>query len=114
HTIKVDNPGTDWISIASYVFTNIGSPLNVYVLRSADKTKAAGWMHNKDHNYQYLLDHSSMLPPPVNGATLHMPGMANGSYEVIFFNCYSGMAEDTVIATASDDTLRIALPSVNR
>jgi len=110
HTIKVDNLGTDWISISSYTFTNIGSALNTYILKSADSKKSAGWVHNKKYNWQYVKDNGA--PPIVSGASVIIPGMQNGSYMVQLTNCTSGASLGTVNATASGGNLVIPLPAI--
>lgn len=106
-TIKVDNLGLDWISIANYIFTNIGSPLNTYMLKSADSKKIAGWIHNKKYNWQ-----TSASSVPVNGATLAVPAAENGTYSVQFINCETGASVSTATATATGGTLSVALPTV--
>lgn len=110
HTIKVDNLGLDWITISNYTFTNIGSPLNTYFLKSADSKKIAGWVHNKKYNWQYVKD--TGVPAAINGATLTIPTMENGSYMVQFINCNTGAVISTINATASGNNLVISLPAV--
>ncbi len=110
HTIKADNLGTDWISISNYTFTNIGSALNTYILKTADSSKAAGWAHNKKYNWQYVKD--SGIPAIVNGASLSIPGMKNGSYMVQFSDCSTGAVTGSASATASGNNLVIPLPSI--
>jgi Domain of unknown function (DUF5060)/Secretion system C-terminal sorting domain len=110
HTIKADNLGTDWISIANYTFTNIGSALNTYILKSADSSKAAGWVHNKKYNWQYVKDNG--VPATVTGTTLTIPGMRNGLYTVQFTDCTTGMVTGTATATAASNGLVITLPSI--
>lgn len=110
HTIKVDNLGTDWISISNYTFTNIGSPINTYLLKSADSSKLTGWVHNKRYNWQYVKDNG--MPASVSGATLTIPGMRNGAYMVQFTDCSTGAVTTTASATASSNNLVITLPSV--
>ncbi|HEY6504043.1 MAG TPA: DUF5060 domain-containing protein [Chitinophagaceae bacterium] len=110
HTIKADNLGTDWINIANYTFTNIGSPLNTYILKSADSSKAAGWVHNKKYNWQYVKDNG--VPTAVSGATVIIHGMRNGSYMVQFTDCTTGMVTGTATATTVSNNLVITLPSI--
>jgi hypothetical protein len=110
HTIKADNLGTDWINISNYTFTNIGSPINSYILKSADSAKAAGWVHNKKYNWQHVKDNGA--PAVVSGTTLTIPGMKNGSYMVQFTNCITGMTMSTASATASSNNLVIVLPAI--
>jgi len=111
HSIKVDNLGTDWISISNYTFTNIAPPLENFVLRSADKNSAAGWLLNKKYNWQYLHDNGT-TPPPVNGASVHISNMNNGNYTVNFYSCSTGNITSTINATATNNNLVISLPSI--
>jgi hypothetical protein len=109
-TIKVDNLGLDWISIANYTFTNIGSPLNTYILKSADAKKIAGWVHNKKYNWQDVKDVG--VPAVVSGAALSVPAMENGTYSVQFINCSTGAGVSTTTATATGGILSIPAPAV--
>lgn len=110
HVIKVDNLGTDWTTISNYTFTNIGSPLTAYVLRSADNYKAAGWLLNSKYNWQYVKDNG--VPAAISSATLTIPGMENGSYMVQFTDCNTGSLISSTSATATGNNLSISLPSV--
>ena len=89
HTIKVDNPGTDWIEIAEYVFEKIGSTVQAFVLRSAGKTKSAGWLHHKEYNWQYIKNNGAP-PAPISGVTVTVPGMAPGPYVLKWWHCGTG------------------------
>ncbi|MEN9570186.1 MAG: hypothetical protein RL172_1417 [Bacteroidota bacterium] len=110
HTIKVDNLGTDWILISSYVFTNLGSPLNTYVLKSTDSLQAAGWVHNKNYNWQYVKD--SGIPAAVSGATLTLTGVSNGGYTVKWYECTNGTQLSSSTVTAAGNSLQLACPVV--
>lgn len=110
HTIKVDNLGTDWVSISAYTFTNVGSALNTYVLKSADSKQMAAWVHNKRYNWQYV--RSSGVPAAVNGASLIVPNMENGSYQVRFTDCSTGALVSTINAVAFNNNLGIPLPAI--
>jgi Domain of unknown function (DUF5060)/Secretion system C-terminal sorting domain len=109
-TIKVDNLGLDWVTISNYTFVNIGPPLNTYFLKSTDSKKAAGWVHNKKYNWQYVKDNG--MPSAITGATLTIPNMENGSYMVRFTDCNTGAVIGNANATASGNNLAIPLPTV--
>ena len=110
HTIRVDNLGFDWISIGQYIFSPIASPLDTYFLKSADSTKAAGWVHNKRYNWKYV--QAKGLPAGVAGATLVIPGIKDGTYSVNFTDCETGASAGSLIATATRGSLTIPLPHV--
>jgi hypothetical protein len=110
HTIKVDNAGTDWIQVNNYTFTNIGSPVNAYVLKSQDQLRVAGWIHNKRYNWQEL--RNAGVPPAVNGASLTINGVNNGSYQVKWYDCISGNELSTTSVIVTNGSLQLACPSL--
>jgi hypothetical protein len=111
HTIKVDNAGGDWYTVAGYTFTNMGSPLNTYLLKSADNRRVAGWVHNKKYNW---VDAAPGIAPPapISGATLSVPALANGIYEVKWFECTNGTVQSTMSAVAAGGILNMNVPDV--
>lgn len=112
HTIAVDNLGGDWFRVASYTFTNVGSPLNTYVLKSADNRKFSGWIHNKKYNW---IDAGPSGAPPaaVTGATITLTGIVDGAYEVKWYECLNGTVVSTVGVTASGGSVTLNIPNVN-
>lgn len=118
HTIKVDNLGGDWAMVSRYMFLNAIGPLNTYVLKSADSTKAAGYVLNSRYNWQYFQDHGDTAPPAVSGFNLSVPGLQNGTYTVNFYSCAPAathtVAQPSSTATASvtNGTLTFDLPTV--
>ena len=113
HAIKVDNLGTDWISVSNYVFTNLGSPVSVYALRSSDAAKAAGYIINNNYNWKYLQTSGGVAPAAINGASLQLTGMHNGNYKVDFYSCSTGLLLSSLNATASSGSLNFPLPPVS-
>ncbi|MEO7309481.1 MAG: T9SS type A sorting domain-containing protein [Chitinophagaceae bacterium] len=110
HTIKVDNLGTDWITISAYTFTNIGSPFNTYILKSADSYRASGWIHNKNYNWQHLKNTGT--PATINDGFITIPNLQNGTYTITFYNCSTGLASGTASVPVINGSLSFALPSV--
>lgn len=111
HSIKVDNAGGDWYTISSYTFTNLGKPLNTYLLKSADKKRMSGWVHNKKYNW---IDAGPGKPVPaaISGATVSIPDMANGSYEVKWFECLNGTVIQSSMVQVINGTLSVPIPNV--
>lgn len=113
HDIKVDNLGIDWVNISGYVFTNIGSPLGTYVLRSANNFKAAGWVLNNQYNWQYLKNNGNIAPPAVQGSTMVIPGMQNGTYTVRFYSPSTGALLNSAAVAVTTGQLSIAMPDIS-
>jgi Secretion system C-terminal sorting domain len=111
HVIKVDNLGTDWTTISNYTFTNIGSPVSAYVLKSADTYKAAGWLLNSKYNWQYLQANGAM-PPAITGSNVNITGMHNGNYTVSFYSTGTGDLLSTSAIAVAGGTLTIPLPDI--
>ena len=111
HTIRVDNAGGDWYRVSSYTFTNIGSPINSYVLRSTDAKKAAGWVHHKKYNW-IDAGPSGTKPPAVNGASLTLTGMTVGGYDVKWYECLNGTVIASSLVNAVGGSLVLTIPSM--
>ncbi|MEP7106711.1 MAG: DUF5060 domain-containing protein [Ferruginibacter sp.] len=112
HAIKVDNLGTDWILISNYVFTNIGSPITTYALRSADGYKAAGYVLNNKYNWKYLQSSGGVVPPAISGANLQISGMQNGDCTIQYFSCSTGLLLSTTSANVVSGNLNLPLPAI--
>lgn len=110
HTIKVDNTGTDWITIASYSFEGLGSAVDAYVLVSENKKMAAGWALNNSYNHQFVAENG--VPDPTPPPTVVVDGFENGSYSVRYYNPLTGVLFGGQTAAAQGGQLEIPLPSV--
>lgn len=108
NTITVDNTGTDWITIAAYIFSGLGSEVDAYVLRSADKDYAAGWVLNKAYNHLDVQQNGA--PEPAVGGLLKVADFADGGYTVYWYDCLSGMLQTSETVYAQSGTLEIPLP----
>ena len=108
HTVKVDNTGIDWILIASYTITGIGSAADAYILQSADKNRAAGWVLNNRYNHEVLKN--SGIPPVASGAVLQVPGQVNGTYLVRYYDCLTGALLSSETVSTNSGALRLQLP----
>ncbi len=111
HKIKVDNLGTDWVSINNYIFTKISSPLNAYILKSADSTKIAAWLHSKIYNWVDAGPNGS-IPSSIKGASITIPGVKNNQYLATFTDCITGNILTTIAVSATNQTITIPLPDI--
>lgn len=109
HTVKVDNTGTDWITISSYSIPGAGSSVDGYVLQSADHQKVAAWVLNNRYNHDYIK--SNGLPPAVSDASLSVPGMTNGNYVARFFDGLTGAQLSSTEVNVNNGTLSLQLPA---
>lgn len=110
HTIKVDNSGTDWISIAAYTLTGLGSGVDVYVLKSDSQNRVAGWALNNKYNYQNVPLNGA--PAAASGGILNVPNVANGSYTLTYFDCLTGALLSSEPAVVSNGALSLTLPDI--
>ncbi|PSL25458.1 DUF5060 domain-containing protein [Chitinophaga ginsengisoli] len=121
HSIKVDNLGTDWILVSQFRFINAVGPYNLYALKSADSTQAAGYIQYRLYNHRYFIDNNTTTPPPPvpAGAIVNIPGMNNGTYTVNFYSCAPAdttapaQPVDSRIATATNGVLSFDLPAIS-
>ena len=111
HTIKVDNQGTDWIEIAEYVFEKIGNSIHAFALRSASGERAAGWVHHKTYNWQYLKTNG--IPAPAAGAVLTLQDMTAGQYVIKWWDCSNGnLLNATPAAADASGNLALTCPPI--
>ena len=110
HMITVDNTGTDWITIADYTFSGMGSKLDAYVLIGESKQVAAGWLLNKEYNHENVAENG--FPSPIVESELRIEGIENGAYSIDWFDCLSGEWLDSQSASASDHQLNIEIPAL--
>lgn len=121
HAIKVDNLGTDWIRVSQFRFINAVGPYNLYALKSADNSQAAGYIQYRLYNHQYFIDNNTTTPPPPvpAGAIVNVPGMNNGTYTVNFYSCAAAdttapaQTIGTRTATVTNGVLTFDLPEVS-
>lgn len=113
HTIKVDNTGTDWMNISSYIFINVGSPVSAYVLQSAGHNKIAGWILNNQYNWSYMQNHNGVAPSAVNGAAIQIAGMTNSNYTVQWYNTNTDLPVGTATVTVNNGILSVNVPTLN-
>ena len=90
HTIRVENGGKDWMEIAAYRFINCGfsAPLSLdaYALTSGFQTLV--WLRNI--NYSWRKVKLSGLPGVIRGASLILPEVSPGTYQIEWWDTYSG------------------------
>ncbi|MCY7327308.1 MAG: T9SS type A sorting domain-containing protein, partial [Saprospiraceae bacterium] len=110
HTIKVDNTGTDWVSMASYSFTGLGTAVDAYVLKSENQNKLAGWLLNNRYNHEYVK--ANGLPPVATATLLQVPNVQNGTYLTKYYDCLTGALLSAEPVTVSNGTLNLNLPDL--
>lgn len=110
HTLRVDNLGTDWATIAGYTLTGIGSALDAYVLKSADNTRLAAWILNSNYNHVFVKANGS--PDAISGGVLAVNGMANGAYTAKWLDCHTGTLLQSNPVTVAGGSLTLAVPDL--
>jgi hypothetical protein len=110
HAIKVDNSGTDWISISSYTFTGLGSGVDAYVLKSESQTRLAGWLLNNSYNHQSV--QAGGVPAAATGGTLQVADMANGVYNIKYFDCLTGAFLNSAPVEVTNGAMSVNLPDL--
>ena len=110
NTIKVDNTGTDWITISNYTFSGIGSTIDAYVLGTASQEVAAGWVINNEYNHDYVLANGT--PPLASGGQLTLTDFKAGNYFVKWYDCLTGSIFRVDQVTVPDSVLSINIPDL--
>jgi hypothetical protein len=84
--------------------------LNVAVLKSADSSRIAGWILNKNYNWKYVKEHG--IPNSVTGSSVVLTGIKNGQYKVSWSDCHSGAIVSAVMETVTDQQMRLDCPAI--
>ena len=110
HSIKVENTGLDWITIASYMFSGLGSAVDAYVLVADDKRTAAGWVLHNAYNHEKML--SNHIPDPLSGAEIIVDGFHDSTYFVKWYDCLTGALKSSQNVSAFNGQLRFPIPDL--
>ncbi|TAE52809.1 MAG: T9SS C-terminal target domain-containing protein, partial [Bacteroidetes bacterium] len=110
HHIRVDNSGADWVSIASYRFSGLGSKIDAYILKAADGKSAAGWLLSNQYNHEVLP--VSGVPAAVTGAQLTLSGLEDSTYFLKWYNCLTGALLSGSAVNVSGGALTVPIPTV--
>lgn len=108
--IKVDNLGTDWITIASYSFSGVGSKVDTYTLTSENKKVAAGWILNHAYNHQFIDENGE--PEIVPEGEVVIEDFADGDYFVKWYDCLTGNLMTSEQVTAVNKQLFLPISNL--
>jgi hypothetical protein len=113
HTIRVVNPGSDWIEVGYRLTNYVQSsrpPLRILGLRGTELTLL--WAQNLEHTW-YLRSRGRPLVP-VDPATLILPGFTAGVYEVELWDPYAGKMLRRESTRVANGRVVIWLPEIAR
>ena len=115
HEIRLDNDGGDWIEAQYYVFTNVRDParfpdLDAHALRT--DTGALLWFRNRLN--EWVFHAAGVALTPTVPATVVLPDLRDGVYQVEWWDTYRGVATGRVTAKADGAGLRLAVPPLER
>ena len=114
HRIAVDNDGKDWMQIKRYVFTGcrvVDRP-NLLVAGLAGRRPTGGlevailWVQNRDSDWY---NHGRGEVPVVPPSVVTLGGFEDGSYEVEWWETWSGAPVRTDRVHATDGRLTLAV-----
>lgn len=109
HTIEVDNPGQDWISISSYEFEGMGDPLDAFVMASQDSAALSGWLLNPQFNHANLARED---PDLISETILEVEGLRDNTYFLKWIDCLSGTPKQVDQVAVNDGKLSVAIPPI--
>jgi len=90
HRIRVENFGRDWVTASSYRFTGCQVLVrpNVLVCGMQSESLAILWLQNLDSSWY---QHGQGTVPPVAGFQLVVRGLADGPYDVEWWDTWKGV-----------------------
>jgi hypothetical protein len=112
HTIAVDVPDGDWMSVVDYTFARYVSDRFVRVdLYGIMNGRAAFlWTHNPDHNWLNRKSNADIAT--IHGATTAIHGLAPGPHTCEWWDTSKGeaTAQDTIVC--DNGVMRLTLPDL--
>ncbi|MBT7162420.1 MAG: hypothetical protein HN904_06545 [Victivallales bacterium] len=117
HTIELVNPGgdwlgLDWVRIEGALPCETASPAGeprALAYAMSDGKQALLWAI--DPSYNYPNGAKDAKPQSLTGATVALPGLPDGAYEIEFWDTWAGKATGRSRANAAGGSLRVAFPS---
>jgi len=110
HQIFIDNKGHDWIKIAQYYSSYETTIVNVKSNGLVCENAAYGWVHNRDYNWEYISNNGE--PASINNAHIIIPGLNDNSYEICFFNTFTGEMVSQEVKTSTNGILFADIPEM--
>jgi hypothetical protein len=116
HEIEVANPGgdwlaLDWVQVAGALPCEMESPKDepkVLSYAMTDGKQALLWVI--DPNYNYPNGAKDDDPRTLSGATVRLPGLPDGTYELEFWDTWGGQATGKARGQAKAGSLLVAFP----
>ncbi|MDZ7341949.1 MAG: T9SS type A sorting domain-containing protein, partial [candidate division KSB1 bacterium] len=109
HKIFVDNQGTDWIEISTYVVTNYIAAIRSYSLVGDDQI--IGWVQHRNYNWQYVKQVG--IPAPVTDGKIQFSNLTqDGKYQFEWWLCSSGSIFSTDTTNVVNGNLTIEVPPI--
>ena len=103
-------PNEERSVVAGSVSIPVKDRLTVSILRSADRSRIAGWILNKNYNWQYVKAHG--IPDSVTGTSIVLTGIKNGQYKISWSDCHTGAIVSVSTMTVTNQQMRLSCPAV--
>jgi hypothetical protein len=101
HTLLLENPGEDWFRIKNFVLTPYSPQIGV--LAKGNDHYAMLWLYRRE----------SSGPDPI-AATLKIPGLAAGSYQVTWWDTEEGKVSKVETVQSNSDSLELTTPPIQK
>lgn len=110
HVIRLENAGSDWISLNGIILNPYMSKRYVNCYGLQDDHIALLWFHNPAHNWKNAYEGKPC--PPIAGATVVLHGLKDGDYTLQWWNTETGKPFRVENAVSRSGELPITLPEI--
>jgi hypothetical protein len=113
HDVRLENtkPGISWIRVSSYDLSRYAPPA-LRVVGLEGKRLSLLWLQNTQHTWFNAV--RGVKPAVIRGASVTLDGVADGAYQVEWWDTYAGRPTGTAEVTAAGGRLELAVPAVER
>jgi type IX secretion system substrate protein len=110
HNIRVENAGTafgSYIEIEHYVFKNAASALRGFAVQNSTGLRV--WLQNRLYSWQHWLNQGTE-PPAIENVSFELNDLANGQYQVEWWNTNSGQVDsmETIYVSGQKHSFEIS------
>ncbi len=112
HTVVLKNVAGDWLMFSGYRLTGYRSSRypEVQVLGLRSERLAALWLRHEQSTWKTDLE--GRQPPELRSLSVTVPGLANGSWRVEWWDTATGRATRSETVAATDGKLLLSVPSL--
>ena len=108
HKIKIENEGTNWLNVKSFMLTQYKEKYRVYGI--SNDHEIVGWINNKNNNWKYMNSHDN--PPVIQNISFKIIHVPKNSYNIEWFDPETGKSVRAEKVVCKNGILTLSVPEM--